>query len=312
MFLNSIFTRGAALRLLFSLLVLISASSAAVAQDLDEIQMKTTDLGGGIFMIEGGGGNLVLSTGEQAAFLVDDQYAPLTEKILSAVAEKTNQPVQWVLNTHWHGDHTGGNENFGNSGSFIVAHENVRERMNSEQFSEIFDRTTEPSPAIALPVVTFEDALTFHWNGQTIRAFHVAPAHTDGDAMVHFVEAKILHTGDVFWSDDFPFVDHASGGNLDGVIDALGLVLELIDDDTKVVPGHGSLSDKAGVARTLEMLLGVRAAIGALLDQGMDVDGVVAADPTEPWNAEWGNGWLNPEQFTKITTAGMIKARADK
>jgi glyoxylase-like metal-dependent hydrolase (beta-lactamase superfamily II) len=303
--------RAKALRLLFSLLVLILTVSPTLAQDWDEIQMTTTALGSGIFMIEGGGGNLVLCTGDDGAFLVDDQYAPLNEKIRAAIAEQTQQEVQWVLNTHWHGDHTGGNENFGGTGSFIVAHENVRQRMSRDQFSEIFDRTTPASPPLALPIVTFNDSISFYWNGQTLRAFHVAPAHTDGDAMVHFVEADVLHTGDVFWSEDFPFVDHASGGSLEGMIEALGLVLATIDDDTQVVPGHGSLSNRAGVERSLEMLLGVRAAIAELLDQGMDVDAVVEADPTAPWNEEWGNGWLNPEQFTRITTTGMMLQRAD-
>jgi glyoxylase-like metal-dependent hydrolase (beta-lactamase superfamily II) len=263
-------------------------------------------------MIEGGGGNLVLCTGEQAAFLVDDQYAPLTDKILAAVAEKTPRPVQWILNTHWHGDHTGGNENFGESGSLIVAHENVRWRMSTEQFSEIFTRTTPASPPIALPVVTFADEITFHWNDQTIVVSHVPPAHTDGDAIVHFTEAKVLHTGDVFWSKDFPFIDYESGGRLDGMIEALEQFTTMIDEETKVVPGHGPVSDREGVIRTHAMLVGVRAAIGELLDRGLDVDQIVAANPTEPWNEEWGNGWLEPEQFTRITTSGMINARSSK
>ncbi len=307
----AIFARGAVPRLLFSLLFSLFLVAGATAQDWDAAQMETTDLGSGLFMIEGYGGNLLLCTGEQAAFMVDDQFAPLSEKILAAVAEQTEYPVQWIFNTHWHGDHTGGNENFGKSGSFIVAHENVRERMNREQFSEIFDRTTEASPSIALPVVTFEDALTFHWNGHTIRAFHVPPAHTDGDAMVYFEEANVLHTGDVYWSKDFPFIDHASGGSLDGVIEGLEIALALVDNETQVVCGHGPLSDKSAIVRAHEMLLGVRAAITELLDQGMDVDAVVAANPTEAWNEEWGNGWLEPEKFTRITTTGMIKDRQE-
>lgn len=307
----SIFARGAAPRLLFSLFLLSLLVPVASAQNWDEIEMKTTDLGDGLYMIEGAGGNLLLCTGEQPAFLVDDQFAPLSDKIRAAVAEQTPQPVQWILNTHWHGDHTGGNESFGGTGSLIVAHENVRRRLNTEQISTIFDRTTEPSPEIALPVVTFDDAVTFHWNGHTIRAFHVPPAHTDGDAMVWFEEAKVLHTGDVFWSRDFPFVDHDSGGSLDGMIDALEMVIGMVDDDTRIICGHGPLSDRAGVVRTREMLLGVRAAIAELLDQGKDVDAVVAADPTAPWNEEWGNGWLDPQQFTRITATGMLKARGE-
>jgi len=307
---TSILARSAALRLLFFLLLMIPLASLVLAQDWDAVQMKTTELAPQIFMIEGAGGNLVLCTGEDGAFLVDDQFAPLNEKIRAAIAEQTDSPVQWVLNTHWHGDHTGGNEDFGSTGSFIVAHENVRQRMSHEQFSDIFDRTTPASPAIALPVVTFNDSISFYWNGQTLRVFHVAPAHTDGDALVHFVEANVLHAGDVFWSQDFPFVDHASGGSLDGMIDALALLIDLIDDDTQVVPGHGQVSDRAGIQRTREMLIGVRAAITALLDEGMDLDAIVEANPTGPWNEEWGNGWLDPEEFTRITTSGMILARA--
>jgi glyoxylase-like metal-dependent hydrolase (beta-lactamase superfamily II) len=270
------------------------------AQDWDAVQIETTELGSGLYMFTGRGGNLVVSVGEDGVFLVDDQYAPLSEKIIAAIRELSDAPIRFVINTHWHGDHTGGNENMGKAGALLVAHENVRKRMSVEQFIEAFDSRVEPSPKGALPVVTFTRDLAFHLNGQEIRAFHIANAHTDGDAIVVFSEANVVHPGDTFFNNMYPFIDVSSGGSIAGMIEAANEVLGMIDDQTQVVPGHGVLSDKAGLEAYRDMLIGVQAAVAEQIAMGKDQDAVVAAKPTAKWDDVWGKGFLNPDVFTGI------------
>src|SRR5919109_689033 len=193
---------------LYLLLVLSAVVAHAHAQpNLDTVQVSSIHVAGGVYMLAGAGGNIGVSVGDNGVFVVDDQYAPLTPKILAAVKAIRDEPVRFVLNTHWHGDHTGGNENMGAAGAFIVAHENVRKRMSVEQFIEMFNMKVPPSPVGALPVVTFTDAVSFHLNGDDIHAFHVPPAHTDGDAIVYFRTANVVHMGDVYFNGMYPFID---------------------------------------------------------------------------------------------------------
>ena len=193
-----------------------------------------------------------MSVGKSGTYLIDDQYAPLSDKILAAIKAITPDPVRFVVNTHWHGDHTGGNENMGKAGALLVAHENVRRRMSTEQFMAAMGRKIPPSPEEALPVVTFTDAMTFHWNGDEIRVYHVPPAHTDGDSIVHFVKADVVHMGDIFFNGGYPFIDTSSGGRVDGVIEAADRVLAGIGEKTRIIPGHGPLGSEgrpAGLPR---------------------------------------------------------------
>ena len=185
-----------------AVLAAAGAGSAALAQiqDMSAVRIETTPVAGSVHMLKGRGGNLGVCAGADGAFLVDDQYAPLSEKIRAAVSAVHPGPLRFVLNTHWHGDHTGGNENLGKAGALIVAHDNVRQRLSTEQFNKTFTDTRPPSPAAALPVVTFSDAVTFHLNGDDIHAFHVPPAHTDGDAVVHFRRANVIHAGDLYFN----------------------------------------------------------------------------------------------------------------
>ena len=183
-----------------------------VAQrDWDAVEIRTVSLGGGVYMLMGSGGNIGLSVGEDGAFIVDDQFAPLTEKIKAAIAEVTDRPVQWVLNTHWHGDHTGGNENFGGAGALIVAHDNVYKRLNPAEFADLVGRSQQ-APDAALPVVTFNQTMTFHWNGEDVHAFHVEYAHTDGDVIIHYRRSDVFHMGDTFFNGRYPFIDVDSRG----------------------------------------------------------------------------------------------------
>lgn len=269
------------------------------AQDFDKVEIRTEKLADGVYMLAGQGGNIGLGIGEDAAFLIDDQYAPLTPKILAAIAALTRQPVKFVLNTHWHSDHVGGNENLGKAGSLIVAHDNVRRRMSSEQFIAAFKQKVDPSPKISLPVVTFAESVSFHLNGDEIHGFHVANAHTDGDAIVVFRKANVVHMGDVFFNGTYPFIDLSSGGSIDGTIAAVDRVLAMIDDRTKVIPGHGPLSDKAGLGAYRGMLAGIRDRVQAQARAGKSLQETVAANPSAEFDQVWGKGFLKPAQFVE-------------
>jgi glyoxylase-like metal-dependent hydrolase (beta-lactamase superfamily II) len=278
----------------------LAACPALAQQDFSKVEIKPQDLGGGIYMLTGAGGNLGLSVGKDGAYLVDDQYAPLSEKILVQVRLLTPLPVRFVLNTHWHGDHTGGNENIGKTGAVIVAHENVRARMSTEQFMKAFGNTVPPSPEAALPVVTFTDAVTFHWNGEEIRVHHVPPAHTDGDSIIHFVRADVVHMGDVFFNGGYPFIDTSSGGRIDGVIAASERVLAGITDKTKIIPGHGPLATKADLVVYRDTLKTLRDRIAKLKAEGKSRDEVIAAKPTADYDAKWGGGFMKGDTFTGL------------
>jgi glyoxylase-like metal-dependent hydrolase (beta-lactamase superfamily II) len=194
------------------LTVLAVAPATSFAQSAEDVVVEAARVAGNVYMITGQGGNIGLCTGDDGAFLIDDQFAPLTDQILAAVAELTPEPVRFVVNTHWHFDHTGGNENLGEAGAIIVAHENVRKRLSTEQFMAAFNRTVPASPPGALPVITFTDAVTFHWNDDELHVLHVKPAHTDGDAIIHFRRANVIHVGDVYFNGMYPFIDASAGG----------------------------------------------------------------------------------------------------
>jgi len=213
-----------------------------------------------------------------------------------------------LLNTHWHGDHTGGNERFGKTGAIIVAHENVRKRMSVDSVIEALHRKVPASPKAALPVVTFTSDVTFHWNGDTIHAFHVPPAHTDGDVVVHFKKANVIHTGDVYFNGLYPFIDLSSGGSVLGVIRAASRVIDLCDDKTKVIPGHGPLSDRAELIVYRDMLAAVRQRIVKLIEAGKSADEAVAAHPTKDFDAKWGQGFLKPDIWTRIVYQSVLSS----
>ena len=280
-------------------LLFLFALPAFAQQNFDEVQIEATQVRDNVYMLVGSGGNIGLVVGEDGAFVVDDQFAPLTQKIQAAIAEITDEPIEYVVNTHWHGDHTGGNENLGKAGALIVAHDNVRKRMSTDQFMEAFDNTVPAAPKLALPVITFAEDVTFHLNGEAIHAFHIENAHTDGDAIIHFTNANAFHMGDTFFAGRFPFIDLGSDGSIDGVISAANRVLSLSDDDTKIIPGHGPLSTPADLKEYRNMLMKVRSNILQLVREDKTLDEVKAANPTEGYD-EWGQGFMNTDTFIEI------------
>lgn len=285
------------LKMICGLVLLIAASSLAAQQDFSDVEVVATPIRGGLFLVTGRGGNIVASTGGDGTFLVDDQYAPLTGRIQAALDEVTDKPVRFVINTHWHGDHVGGNENFAQAGAVIVAHENVRRRMSSEQFMAAFSRSVPAAPAGALPVVTFAEGVSLHLNDDEVRVIHVAHAHTDGDALVHFQRANVLHMGDIYFNGLYPFIDLDSGGGIHGMIAGVERGLELADAQTIVVPGHGPLSDRAELAACGAMLAGVRDRIAALKAEGKTLQEAVAAKPTAQFDERLGHGFISPERL---------------
>jgi glyoxylase-like metal-dependent hydrolase (beta-lactamase superfamily II) len=248
-------------------------------------------------MLTGAGGNIGLSVGPDGAFVIDDQYEQLSAKILAAIAALTPLPVKFVVNTHWHGDHVGGNENMGKAGALLVAHENVRKRMSVDQFMAAFNRKVPASPAAALPVVTFTDSVTFHINGDDLVAFHVPPAHTDGDVIVHFIKADVIHMGDTFMTISYPLIDLSSGGTVDGFITAADRALSVCGAQTMIIPGHGSVTDCAGLRTWRNMIFTVRDRVRAEMKKGTTLDQMKAAGLTKDFDATWGKGFIQPPVF---------------
>jgi glyoxylase-like metal-dependent hydrolase (beta-lactamase superfamily II) len=292
-------------RVAVGLLLLTLPGVPAAAQNFDTVTVRVVPVTRGVAMLMGAGGNLAVAWGEDATFLVDDQFAPLTEKIRAAIGTLTRQPVRFVLNTHWHFDHVGGNENLGKAGALIVAHDNVRVRMSTDQFSKVFNRTTPASPKGALPVVTFTDAVTFHLNGDEINAVHIPPAHTDGDALVWFKRANVIHMGDTYFNGRYPFIDLESGGSLEGVIGAADRALGIANDSTRIIPGHGELSNKAELARYRDALVAARDRVKKLIAEGKTLDQIIAAKPMAEYDDRMGKGFINPETFLRTVYTSL-------
>jgi glyoxylase-like metal-dependent hydrolase (beta-lactamase superfamily II) len=276
------------------------ALPAAAQPDPAQVEVKVVPVAAGVWMLQAGGGNIGVSAGADGVFLVDDEYAPLTPKVRAAVATISERPVRFVLNTHWHPDHSGGNENLGEAGAVVVAHDNVRRRLSEEQFIAVFDLHVPPAPAGALPLVTFADGVTFHVNGDTLEATYLPAAHTDGDVAVRWHTADVIHAGDLFFNGMYPAIDLSSGGSIDGLIAATAELLAAAGDGTRIIPGHGAVAGRAELAAYHAMLRGVRDAVAALVAAGRTRDEAVAAKPTAPWDEAWGGGLIPADLMTAI------------
>lgn len=292
--------------LLVSLGILLAGGRAhAQGEDFSKVTIKTTKLTENIYMLEGAGGNIGVSVGEDGVIVIDDQYAPLTGKIQEAISKLSSKPIKFVINTHWHGDHVGGNENLANVGSVIIAHENVRKRMSTEQFIQLMNRKVEASPPKALPVVTFTNDITLHFNGEDIHVMHVDATHTDGDSIIIFPKSKIVHMGDTYMTISYPFADLSSGGNFDGFIATSDKVVGMSDATTKIIPGHGPLSSKADLKAWHDMLVEIRAAVKKQVDAGKSLDAIKQAKLTAKWDDKWGGKFIKGDQVVEFAFAAI-------
>ncbi len=298
--------------------VLLSLSASAQMGDPTQVNVKVTPVANGVSMIEGAngfaGGNVAVTVGDDGLFVIDDELPPLTPKLKAALATLSKKPVRFVVNTHWHTDHTGGNPAMAAAGAVIVAQDNVRKRLSVEQVREFMGKKMV-FPAVApaaLPVVTFTDDVTLHVNGDEIHVIHVPPAHTDGDSIVQFKKANVVHTGDTVVG-GFPLVDVDSGGSFDGFISAADKVLSLADDNTKIVPGHGRVMTKADVAAFRQMLVDVRDRVEKLMAAKKTVDEAKAAKPLADLEARWGKDFVHGDFLVEtVYKTHALPAPADK
>lgn len=255
--------------------VFLTLSGVAVAQDFDDVVITIHPVAGSVSYIEGRGGNIGLFVGDDGVFLIDDQYAPLTDKIVAAISGVSDAPIRFLVNTHMHPDHTGGNENFGDMGTTIFGHDNVRSQMEIAGYAE------EP------PLVTFNDELSFHINGETVHVFKVPDAHTNGDVFIRFHGSNVVHTGDVYRTTTYPYIDVNNGGSFNGTIDALNLLLAVSDEDTKIIPGHGGVSNVAEVTAFRDMLVVIRDRVAAAIRDGMSLEEIQGAGLTAEYDERW-------------------------
>lgn len=273
-------------------------TSCIFAEGLSDVEIKTIRVTESIYMLQGMGGNIGVLIGDDGVLIVDDQFAPLSEKILDAINKIGGDKPEFVLNTHWHGDHTGGNPEFGRF-AHIIAHENVRERLSSRQESKFFDRVTEAHSEGALPVITFQGALTIHFNGIDVCLVHFPRGHTDGDSIVFFEGAGVVHMGDHFFSGTFPFIDLESGGDVKGYVKNVGEVLSVLNKDVKIIPGHGPLSGVTELSAFYRMLLETTNVIGAAIKDGKTADDIKAEGLLNKWE-KWGRGFITVDKWIDI------------
>jgi glyoxylase-like metal-dependent hydrolase (beta-lactamase superfamily II) len=290
----------------FLLLVVLAFISCTNAQDKD-VKIETHQLTEQIYMLTGQGGNIGLFIGEDGVFMIDDQFAPLTPKILAAIKTITDKPISYLINTHWHGDHTGGNENIKKTGATIIAHENVRKRMSTD--NTVLGKKKLASPKEALPDITFTNDMMFHINNDDVLVSHVHNAHTDGDSFVYFSKNNVIHMGDTYFQGKFPFIDLDSGGSINGYIDAVNKVLMIANDTTKIIPGHRNISNKAELTVFKNMLVSVRKVVQSEIDKGKTLEEVTNnTELTKEFNSEYG-GWFITDDVFRATVYKSLNAK---
>ncbi len=282
------------------------AALAAHAQEF-ATSYNVTEVRPGIHMLEGAdgfsGGNVGLLVGDERVVMIDDAMVPTAPPLLAAAREITGRPVDFVVNTHVHGDHAGGNAMLAETGTVVFAHDNIRKRL-----------VADPAPAGGpggIPIITFADGITFHINGLEARVFHVANAHTDGDAVIHFPESNVIHTGDIMFNGLFPFIDLDNGGSVDGYIAAQHAILALADLDTVIIPGHGPLAKRSDLERTVNMLIDARARVQKLVDEGKTESEILAANPLSHYDADWSWSFITTERMTQTLIRALMSSAAD-
>ncbi len=292
--------------------VALCALAASFSVQGQDIRFEHEEIVGGLYVIQAvggfGGGNMALSVGDDGVVLIDDSLPPLADELLEAIAEITNQPVDFVVNTHVHGDHTGGNEVLAASGATIVAHDNIRKRLveNGVQRAPGADRVSPPKGM--LPVLTFSEDITFHLNGQEANVFHVPHAHTDGDGVIHYRGVDVIHAGDVLFNGLFPFIDLDNGGTLDGFIAAQERIAATAGPDTKIIAGHGPMATREDVLASVAMLKAAKARVASLIDDGHDIDAILAEDPLADYGETWSWGFITTERMTRTVHRALTEA----
>ena len=276
-----------------------------VPRDFDTDPIKVTKLTDSLSVLSGPGGNIAVLVGNDSIVQVDSGVVSRSADIAQAIAAISPKPVTTLINTHWHGDHTGGNAAVGKAGARILAQENTRKRLSTEQRIDFFKSTVPPSPAEALPSVTFTDSMVYYANGEELALSHVAPAHTDTDILVHFRQANVLHAGDIVFNGFYPFIDYSSGGWIGGMAAAADHIVKITDDKTRIIPGHGPLATRADVIRYRDMLRVVQSRVEPMVRAGKTQEQVVAAKPTKDLDAQWGNGMFKGDQFVALVYAGL-------
>jgi glyoxylase-like metal-dependent hydrolase (beta-lactamase superfamily II) len=293
-----------------SLVILaVLVATSAFAQSFDTVQIRPLKITDKVYMLKGSGGNIGLLTGTDGLLMIDDQFAPLSEKIAKAVNSIDAGAVRFLINTHIHGDHTGGNENFKKLGATLVAHDVVRQRMSKESVNARTNQTSPPRDKSAWPEITFAERMNFHLNEEDIELYHFAKGHTDGDIVIRFVKANVYHTGDLFNRTSYPYIDGGNGGDFNGYITNLDKILALVDDNAKLIPGHGNLATKTDLKAYRDMLVDIRTQVSGAMKKGKKVEDIPALNVTAKYDDTFGKGFIKGKDFVLIvanavTTAG--------
>lgn len=289
---------------LLALVFCLASNQAHAQQDFSKVEIQAEKLAPGLAMLRGAGGNIGVSYGPDGTILIDDQFAPLTEKIQKAVRDLGATPVKFLINTHWHFDHTGGNENLGNAGALIMAHENVRVRM--VEGASLAGNVVPPAPKAALPVITYSDGLKLFLNGEEVRVIHMPAGHTDGDSIIHWTKSNVIHMGDLFmFGISFPFVDTSSGGNVRGLVSAADKVLAIADEQTKIIPGHGGVARRSDLVNYRNMVAGVIAKVEAGIKEGKTLEEIKTARPADGYGVK-ADGFISADRFVE-TVYSIVK-----
>ncbi len=287
------------------IICLLLLTNTLFAQNFDTVKIRPQRVTDNIYMLTGSGGNIGLLLGSDGVLMIDDQYAPLSQKISDAIKSLAKNNLRFVVNTHVHGDHSGGNENFKKQGATLVAHEQVRVRMMTEQFNKRFNRTTPPRDKDAWPQITFNTNMNFHVNGEDVDLIHLGKGHTDGDLIVHFKKANVFHAGDAFVRYGYPFIDLSSGGTVNGFIKTLDKFLLLLDENSKVIPGHGALATKADVKLLRDQLADIRDQVAAAIKKGTKMEDIAGLGITDKYDEKMGKGFLKGTDFVMMIAESL-------
>jgi cyclase len=291
-----------------AVLAVCGYSRGQAQPDFSKVEIKTTKLANNFYTLDGQGGTIGVLAGPDGIFMVDDQFAPLSPKIMAAIKQISNSPIRFLVNTHVHPDHTGGNENFAKTGAVLISRDELRDRL-AHPAPAANGTPGVPAPAAALPVVTYEGRMTFHMNGEEIRLIAIPRAHTDGDTLVYFPNADVIMSGDFYRSIQYPNIDRANGGSLNGMLDGLGVIIGLAGPNTKIVPGHGPVVSRAEVMAHRDMILGIRDRVAQLVAQGKTQEEVLAAHPTADYDARVPNSKETTERFVTQLYAELKPAK---